>query len=212
MGLKEIRLQKGMTQKELAAAIDVDASIISRFESGASAPSLDKIKKMSEILDVPIADILSSEKKVLVKIENSPNDQYILSERVAEMLRKIDYLDEIEFSVAEDVIDTLYHRSLQTSVSNPPDSLIAIPKTTIDESKIFTNSDPETKKTKVKILNNLKRKSFLTYRNIHMLLAFRGYNHLLSIYDLITLFRGKKEPSDLLYQDLIDILNESIKM
>ena len=209
MRLKELRIQKGFTQKELANAINVDPSVISRFERGETTPSLDKVRKLAEMLDASVSDLIGSgERTVGVTIGD---EQHLLSERVAELLRKIDCLDDLDFFVVENIIDTLYCRSAKKSVSIPSDSLIALPKTSIDCSSLFANSDNETRKMKTNTLRNLKRKSFLTNSNIHLLLAYRGYNHVISIQDIVSVFRGKREPGDRLYQDLIEILNDSLR-
>lgn len=77
---------------------------------------------------------------------------------------------------------------------------------------IYTSSEDSIRVAKQKKLRELWKKSYLNYANLHMLLAFKGYNRLLSIHDLLCIFNGKKEPGDQLYKDLIEILEYSITM
>ena len=47
-----LRKQRGWSQEELAQQLSVSRQSVSKWESGASVPDLDKILKMSEIFDV----------------------------------------------------------------------------------------------------------------------------------------------------------------
>lgn len=50
MNLKNVREQKGLTQLQLANTINVDRTLISKIESGVSAPSVDTAKKIANAL------------------------------------------------------------------------------------------------------------------------------------------------------------------
>ena len=56
--IKKYRKQKGLTQKELASKVGVAASTITKYEKGDLEPSLDTIKKIANVLDVPMAYII----------------------------------------------------------------------------------------------------------------------------------------------------------
>ena len=49
--LKELRTEKQLTQKELAAALGVSSNCICEWEKGRSEPSIDTLKKMALILE-----------------------------------------------------------------------------------------------------------------------------------------------------------------
>lgn len=55
--LKTARLNKGMSQKELADAMEMKQASISQFESGQRLPTPANIKKLATILDVPANDL-----------------------------------------------------------------------------------------------------------------------------------------------------------
>ncbi|PZF72583.1 helix-turn-helix domain-containing protein [Taibaiella soli] len=56
--IKEIRLSKGITQQELAAAIDYEKSNMSRMESGTVNLRIATLYKVAEALEVPVSDLL----------------------------------------------------------------------------------------------------------------------------------------------------------
>ena len=52
------RIAKGMTQEQLALALDVDPVTVSRFERGVSLPSLPTLHGMAGVFGVPLARLL----------------------------------------------------------------------------------------------------------------------------------------------------------
>ena len=56
-----MRKQRGWSQEELAQQLSVSRQSVSKWESGASVPDLDKILKMSEIFDVSTDALLKEE-------------------------------------------------------------------------------------------------------------------------------------------------------
>ena len=50
--LKKIRKEKHITQKELADALSVDTSVISKYENGKISPSYDRLKAIASVLGV----------------------------------------------------------------------------------------------------------------------------------------------------------------
>ena len=61
LGLRvsERRKVLNWTQDQLAAMLEVDAETISRFERGATVPSLVTLGRLARILKVSVADLLS---------------------------------------------------------------------------------------------------------------------------------------------------------
>lgn len=56
--IKAIRKNKGYTQEELAAKLNVTRQTVSKWEKGYSVPDADVLEKMAEILEVDIEDLL----------------------------------------------------------------------------------------------------------------------------------------------------------
>ena len=61
MNLKRIRLLRNITQKQLADAIGVDHTIISKYEKGQLTPSDSRIEAIARVLDVNIDVLLCDE-------------------------------------------------------------------------------------------------------------------------------------------------------
>ena len=64
--LQELRKKRGLTQEELAEALYVSRTAISKWESGRGYPSIDSLKEISSYFSVTIDDLLSSEKLLFI--------------------------------------------------------------------------------------------------------------------------------------------------
>lgn len=72
--LQELRKTKGLTQEELAEALYVSRTAISKWESGRGYPSIDSLKEISAFFSVSIDELLSSEKLLsIAEKENKSN-------------------------------------------------------------------------------------------------------------------------------------------
>ena len=72
--LQELRKSRGLTQEELAEALYVSRTAISKWESGRGYPSIDSLKEISQFFSVSIDDLLSGEKLVsIAEKENKSN-------------------------------------------------------------------------------------------------------------------------------------------
>lgn len=60
--IRELRKQKGMSQKELADACCVHQTAVSQWEKGRTAPDVNSLKMLSEILGVSVETLIGSEK------------------------------------------------------------------------------------------------------------------------------------------------------
>ena len=76
--LQELRKSRGLTQEELAEALYVSRTAISKWESGRGYPSIDSLKEISSYFSVTIDELLSGEKLLsIVERENKANMQNI---------------------------------------------------------------------------------------------------------------------------------------
>ena len=58
--LKTLRKNKGVTQEELAARLNVVRQTVSKWEKGQSVPDAEMLAKLAEIFDVPVSQLLGS--------------------------------------------------------------------------------------------------------------------------------------------------------
>ena len=59
--IKEIRLEKGMTQKELAEKCGMFDSALRRIENGKQNPKIETIERIIEALNIPFTDIIDDD-------------------------------------------------------------------------------------------------------------------------------------------------------
>lgn len=62
--LQELRKSRGLTQEELAEALYVSRTAVSKWESGRGYPSIDSLKEIAGFFSVSIDDLLSGEQLV----------------------------------------------------------------------------------------------------------------------------------------------------
>ena len=72
--LKNLRIEKGLLQKEVAEKLDISLSAYSKYEQGISTPTLENLYKIGNFFDVKINTFLNlseneEEKKLKEKIE-----------------------------------------------------------------------------------------------------------------------------------------------
>lgn len=73
--LQELRKERGLTQEELAQALYVSRTAISKWESARGYPSIDSLKEISRYFSVSIDDLLSGE--ALLSIAEKENQSNI---------------------------------------------------------------------------------------------------------------------------------------
>lgn len=74
--LQALRKSRGLTQEELAEALFVSRTAISKWESGRGYPSIDSLKEISKYFSVTIDELLTGEKLIsIAEKENKSNIQ-----------------------------------------------------------------------------------------------------------------------------------------
>lgn len=72
--LQELRKSRGLTQEELAEALFVSRTAISKWESGRGYPSIDSLKEISRYFSVSIDVLLSGDQLIMIaEKENKSN-------------------------------------------------------------------------------------------------------------------------------------------
>ncbi|MBR5040753.1 MAG: helix-turn-helix transcriptional regulator [Clostridiales bacterium] len=61
--ITELRKEKGLTQKQLAEALNVTDKAVSKWERGLSFPDISMLEPISQILDISIMELLAGERK-----------------------------------------------------------------------------------------------------------------------------------------------------
>ena len=84
--LQELRKQKGLTQEELAAALYVSRTAISKWESGRGYPNIDSLKAIAKHFGVTIDALLSGEEILTIAEEDHKQTQQHLRDLVFGLL------------------------------------------------------------------------------------------------------------------------------
>lgn len=69
--LQELRKQRGLTQEELAQALYVSRTAISRWESGRGYPNIESLKTIAKVFGVTIDELLSGDELLTIAEENN---------------------------------------------------------------------------------------------------------------------------------------------
>lgn len=69
--LQELRKRKGLTQEELADALFVSRTAVSKWESGRGYPNIDSLKAISKFFGVTVDELLSGDELLTLAEENN---------------------------------------------------------------------------------------------------------------------------------------------
>lgn len=72
--LQELRKNRGLTQEELAEALYVSRTAVSKWESGRGYPGIDSLKEISKYFSVTVDDLLSGEKLLSIAQKENKNN------------------------------------------------------------------------------------------------------------------------------------------
>jgi len=78
--ITELRKEKGLTQKQLADALNVTDKAVSKWERGLSFPDISMLEPIAQTLDISIMEILAGERK--------SEDETITREEAQQMIRE----------------------------------------------------------------------------------------------------------------------------
>ncbi len=96
--IKELRSEKGWTQKELAEKLDIHPVNMTKLEQGKSTPSLDTVIKLSEVFNISTDYLLSDEIK--------KRESTILSDKeLLEAFAKVERMDEESKHIVKELLN-----------------------------------------------------------------------------------------------------------
>ena len=88
--LKEARIKKGLKTTEVANLLDIDAALISKFESGQRVPTRPQLLNLSKMLDIDFDNILILylKEKILRELANEPLAEKVLQAALSQITSK----------------------------------------------------------------------------------------------------------------------------
>lgn len=69
MRIKELRMQKGLTQQQLADAVNIDRALLARYENGSRTPPIKKLDILADFFGVTVDYLLGREDEEPIKKE-----------------------------------------------------------------------------------------------------------------------------------------------
>lgn len=84
--LQKLRKQKGLTQEELAAALFVSRTAVSKWESGRGYPNIESLKAIAKFFSVTIDELLSGEEVLVIAEEDHKQKETQLRDLVFGLL------------------------------------------------------------------------------------------------------------------------------
>ena len=75
--IQELRKSKGLTQEELAEALYVSRTAISKWESGKGYPSIDSLKEIAKYFSVTIDELLSTDEVLTIAEKDNKQKKII---------------------------------------------------------------------------------------------------------------------------------------
>ena len=84
--LQELRKQRGLTQEELAEALYVSRTAISKWESGRGYPNIDSLKAVAKYFSVTVDELLSGEEVLNIAQEDQKQKESQLRDLVFGLL------------------------------------------------------------------------------------------------------------------------------
>lgn len=110
--VKELRLENGLTQKELAKMVKTSQSNIARWEKGIILPSSDFVVMLAKALDVTSDYLLGLDDDF---ISLNVTHSKAISQEDAELLKKYHSLDYNSKKLLDQMLDRLLPSSVQTN-------------------------------------------------------------------------------------------------
>ncbi len=111
--LKELRKQKGWTQKELANKIDIRFSQLNKYECGMHVPPIEKLIQLSNSLRVTLDYLIMG---------NQEQQQALHNVRLLERLRDLERFDNDDQEMIIKMIDAMIVKQRVESAVQPIDN------------------------------------------------------------------------------------------
>jgi len=113
--LTRLRKLKGWTQRELADLINIDNSMIARWENGKVLPRSATIQKIAEALEVPVDELLAAFADNPARHHNGLDDSELV-----ELLNNVAVLEARDREALKAVLEAMYVRYSVKEMATQP--------------------------------------------------------------------------------------------
>ena len=106
--LAYFRKLAGFTQQYVADALNLNRTTYTKYETGASEPSIEILKKIADIFDIDVASLLEDESKTKIVLSDAAGDDgLLLSAEDRNLLRKYHMLEREDKEEVNKLLNTL---------------------------------------------------------------------------------------------------------
>lgn len=105
--LKALRKQKRLTQKELAASLDIGISQLNKYESGMHMPPIKKLIQLSNIFDTTLDYLVKGRQTDMTELHNS---------KFIKRFRELEHFDTEEQDAVLKILDAMIMKNKMTDV------------------------------------------------------------------------------------------------
>lgn len=103
--LRQLRVERQLTQAELARRLNVERSLVSNYEHGVSLPPLPMLEKLARVLEVSLDHLVFRDKN---------RDEAVRDREMLQLFEKADQLDYSAKAALKQVIEGLLASAVNT--------------------------------------------------------------------------------------------------
>ncbi|MBQ0001938.1 MAG: helix-turn-helix domain-containing protein [Treponema sp.] len=115
--IHDIRIKKGMTQKELAAAINVTDNAICKWEKGHGCPDITLLSQLSKVLEIDIQSILQG--RLIINRSFGSNMNYLKFYRCPTCGNLVTSIKDIEISCCGNILNPVSSKTSEEEKYHP---------------------------------------------------------------------------------------------
>lgn len=104
--IRNLRIKRGMTQMELAKALQTSQASITNWETGKKIPKIDSLSKMAEIFHVPVSTFIPKETPP-DEIDNTISEALHFNQKLRLLFDKSRYLSDSDLDAVLSVVNAI---------------------------------------------------------------------------------------------------------
>lgn len=120
--IKQVRVERGMTQDDLAAATGITKTAISRYELGQRQPSVEQLNVIADALNIWVFDLINLSPDKQIELKQSADTLSRIMEKLAQRnelpLEIVEMLTDLKKSIENELTDTLSIANMTDQVQN----------------------------------------------------------------------------------------------
>ena len=109
--LRNLRLQRGMTQMQLAESLNTSQSAITSWENGRREPDFRTIRRIADFFHVPMTALLPSTDAIDMDYVNSVAESLQQNPKLAMLFDRLRYMPDSNLDAIIGIVNAMVHTS-----------------------------------------------------------------------------------------------------